>query len=82
MAVNLPRQGTFEAMFVRIRLFENRTPQSSCLMKDIAKGQAKKLCKQIVQLRKDLVPVILNTVTQSFFKSLLYCRTGAKQILL
>jgi len=32
MAVYLPGQGTFEAMFVKIRLLENRISQSSCLM--------------------------------------------------
>jgi len=32
MAVNLPRQGTFEVVFVGIRLYENMTPRSNCVM--------------------------------------------------
>jgi len=40
-------------------------------MKDIAKGQVKEAAKQIVELGKDLGPIIAKTAAYAFFKSML-----------
>jgi hypothetical protein len=40
-------------------------------LKDVAKGQVKKAAKQIIELGKDLGPVIVNTAAYGFFKSCL-----------
>jgi len=40
-------------------------------LKDIAKGQVKKVAEQVIQLGKDLGPVIVNTAAYAFFKSCL-----------
>jgi hypothetical protein len=40
-------------------------------IKDIAKGQVKEAAKQIVELGKDLGPIIAKTAAYSFFKGML-----------
>lgn len=40
-------------------------------LKDVAKGQVKKAAEQIIELGKDLGPVILNTAAYAFFKNMM-----------
>ena len=40
-------------------------------IKDIAKGQVKEAAKQIVELGKDLGPIVAKTAAYAFFKSML-----------
>ncbi len=40
-------------------------------IKDIAKGQVKEAAKEVIELGKDLGPIIVKTVAYGFFKSML-----------
>jgi len=40
-------------------------------LKDVAKGQVKKAAEQLIELGKDLGPVIVNTAAYGFFKSMI-----------
>ena len=40
-------------------------------LKDVAKGQVKKAAERIIQLGKDLGPVIVNTAAYAFFRNMM-----------
>jgi hypothetical protein len=41
------------------------------VIEDVAKGQVKEAAKQIIELGKDLGPIIVKTAAYGFFKSML-----------
>ena len=49
-------------------------------IKDIAKGQVKEAAKQIIELGKDLGPIIVKTAAYAFFRSVKNNRDFAKHI--